>query len=170
MTGAEAPFVLTLEMDGESFAALDALRRRFHPPERNLVPAHVTLFHQLPDERAREIKLFLKQISEKRTPLDLEVSEIKETERGVAVFLRSAQLHALREALAAEWEPWLIPQDRAGFRPHVTLQNNVSAAEARQTQRAAAAAFRRSSIRGVGLHLWRYRGGPWDDVQLFRFR
>jgi hypothetical protein len=52
----------------------------------------------------------------------------------------------------------------------VTIQNAVGAAEARRTQREVAASFHRRSIRGVGLHLWRYRGGRWEDVQLFRFR
>ena len=59
--GEPASLVLTLEMDGESFAALDALRRRYYAPERNLVPAHVTLFHRLPAERSREIKALLEQ-------------------------------------------------------------------------------------------------------------
>jgi 2'-5' RNA ligase len=90
-------------------------------------------------------------------------------ESGVGVFLRSPQLNALRDGLAAEWWPWLTAQDQAGFRPHVTIQNKVSAAEARRTEREVAAT-RIPRIRGVGLHLWRYRNGPWEDVQLFRFR
>ena len=64
-----APFVLTLEMDGESFAALDALRRRYYTPERNLVPAHVTLFHRLPGERSREITAFLARAVAEQKPI-----------------------------------------------------------------------------------------------------
>lgn len=168
--GQTAPFVLTLEMDGESFARLDALRRRFFPPERNFIPAHLTLFHQLPGDRAREIKALLKQAAEKEPPIPLEVSEVKGLERGVAVFLRSARLGALRDSLAAEWWPWLTGQDKSGFRPHVTIQNKVDPAEARRTEQAVAVELRLRSVTGTGLHLWRYLGGPWEHVQLFRFR
>lgn len=167
--GADAPFVLTLEMDGDSFGRLNELRRRYYPPERNFVPAHVTLFHSLPGARARDIKALLRGVATGRRPIEVEASEAKTLESGVAVFLRSPQLSALREELAAEWWPWLSDQDKAGFRPHVTIQSGVGAAEARNTQRAVAATIRLPRMRGVGLHLWRYRGGPWDDVQLFRF-
>jgi 2'-5' RNA ligase len=166
---AAAPLVLTLELDGESFGRLNELRRVHYPPERNLVPAHVTLFHQLPGDRGREIKALLKIAAADQKPIEIAPGEVKALERGVAIFLRSPQLHALRDALAAEWKPWLSEQDRMGFRPHVTVQNNVGEAEARRTQREIAATFRPPPMRGVGLHLWRYRDGPWEDAQLFRF-
>lgn len=168
--GRAAPFVLTLELDGGSFGRLDALRRRFFPPERNLVPAHVTLFHQLPGDRAREVKAVLRTVADKHRPIQAEVAEVKGLERGVAVFLRSAALSALRGELAAEWGHWLTDQDRAGFRPHVTLQNKVDPAEARRTQALVAAELRLRAVTGIGLHLWRYRAGPWENVQLFRFQ
>ena len=170
LEGRAAPLVLTLELDGNAFACLDALRRRFFPPERNLVPAHVTLFHQLPGDRARDIKALLKVMADKRRPIEVAVAEVKGLDRGVAVFLRSAGLSALRDELAAEWGPWLSEQDRAGFRPHVTVQNKVDAAEARRTQALVAAELRLRAVTGIGLHLWRYRAGPWEHVQLFRFR
>ena len=72
-------------------------------------------------------------------------------------------------SLAREWWPWLDEQDQAGFRPHVTIQTTDSEAEARNTMQAIRA-FRLPRIRGVGLHLWRYRDGPWEHEQLFRFR
>jgi 2'-5' RNA ligase len=162
-----APFVLTLEMDGEAFARLDALRKLHFPPDRNLVPAHVTLFHQLPGDRAREIKAMLREAVTGLPIIDVQATEVKFLGQGVGISLRSPQLLALREALGAEWWPWLNEQDRAGYRPHVTLQNKVSAAEARRTHQSVAATFRPFVIRGLGLHLWRYLGGPWEDVQLF---
>lgn len=163
------PFVLTLELDGESFARLNEARRRYFPPERNQVPAHLTLFHQLPGERGREIKALLRQVAAGRKPIEMQRTELKALEGGVALFVQSPQLGALRDELAAEWDPWLIAQDRAGFRPHVTIQNKVGAAEARKTLAEASATLRLRALRGVGLHLWRYRGGPWEDAQLFRF-
>lgn len=167
-----APFVLTLELDGESFAAFDELRRRYYGPEKNLVPAHVTLFYRLPGDRAREIKALLAQVAVSQRPIEIPPGEAKALERGVAIFLNSPQMSALRDELQREWWPWLENDDRAGYRPHVTIQMNVSEAEARRTILAIRASFRPKRIRGVGLHLWRYRGddGRWEHVQLFRFR
>ena len=164
------PFVLTLEMDGESFARFEELRRRYYPPERNLVPAHLTLFHQLPGDHRREVKALIGSVCRGHAAIDMEVAEVKALERGVAVFLRSPRLMALRDELAREWWAWLGDQDRAGFRPHVTIQNNVDGATARAAQRSVNAGGLPRKVRGTGLHLWRYRGGPWEDVQLYRFR
>jgi len=169
LNAGRATFVLTLEMDGESFAALEALRRRYYAPERNLVPAHVTLFHRLPAEHSREIKALLAKTISSQKPIDIAAGEPKAMERGVAIFLRSPQLNALRGELAREWSTWLHEQDQASFRPHVTIQTTDSEAEARSTIRAIRAA-RLPRIRGIGLHLWCYRDGPWEHEQLFRFR
>ena len=162
--------VLTLEMDGEAFAVLDALRRRYYVPERNLVPAHLTLFYRLPGARAREIKAFLATVATERRPIEIPSGEVKATERGVALFLHSPQLAALRQELAREWSPWLDDADSRPFRPHVTIQAGVSESEARRTRQAVAATFRPPRLGGVGLHLWHYRQGPWESERLFRFR
>jgi 2'-5' RNA ligase len=163
-------FILTLEMDGEAFAELDALRRRYYPPERNLVPAHVTLFYRLPEDRLREIKALLAKVAAGEKPFDIGVGGVKAIERGVAILLHSPRLSQLHGGLAEEWWPWLTEPDKAGFQPHVTIQNNVSAGEAYRTQKAVAAELSASRIRALGLHLWRYRDGRWEDDRLFRFR
>src|SRR3954447_20532670 len=51
-----APLILTLGLDPETQAWLESMRRAHFPPARNLVPAHVTLFHALPGEHAAEIQ------------------------------------------------------------------------------------------------------------------
>lgn len=165
-----APFVLTLELDGESFSRFEALRRRYYAPQRNFVPAHLTLFHALPGERSREIQALLKAASESETAIDLPSAEAKAMQRGAAIVFRAPRLLALRARLADEWEPWLDEQDLAGFAPHITIQANVSEAEAQKTLAAVRADIPTIRARGVGLHLWRYRGGPWESVRVFRFR
>jgi 2'-5' RNA ligase len=166
----DAPFILTLEMDGEAFAALDGLRRRYYAPERNLVPAHITLFYALSGEHGREIKGVLAQIVSAQKPIEIAPGEVKAMENGVAIFPHSPQLAALRQGLAREWWPWLGEQDKAGFRPHVTIQTTLDEAEVFRTRQAIAATFRLPRIKGVGLHLWRYRDGPWESERVFRFR
>ena len=50
MTTAARPLVVTLALDDDAQARLDALRRTHFPSDRNVVPAHVSLFHALPGE------------------------------------------------------------------------------------------------------------------------
>lgn len=47
----KAIFILTAELDADSFDWLDRLRRDHFPPERNLLRAHLTLFHRLSCEQ-----------------------------------------------------------------------------------------------------------------------
>jgi len=166
---APAGFVLTLEMDGESFAFFNELRQRYYPPERNLVPAHVTMFYRLPGSHAREIKTLLRNETEDHRPFTVVASAARRIEAGVAFFLHAPQLLALREKLAEEWWPWLTDHDKIGFRPHITIQNNVRDAEAGATLRSIAE-LRTPQIRALGLHLWRYRDGPWEHTTLYPFR
>lgn len=170
LSAAAAPLVLTLQLDGGSFAKLNTLRRRYYPPERNLVPAHLTLFHQLPGERAREVRALLALVAKSQRRIGIAPGELREMGRGVALFLRSPQLAALRDQLAREWGPWLTQQDQAGFQPHVTIQNGVAAPQARQTLRELQGELGRLTVEGTGLQLWRYLGGPWQDLAVFRFQ
>ncbi|NJM07417.1 2'-5' RNA ligase family protein [Candidatus Gracilibacteria bacterium] len=45
---AEEPLILTVLLDEDTFRRFDGLRRTHFPPQRNLIPAHITLFHALP--------------------------------------------------------------------------------------------------------------------------
>ena len=63
----------------------------------------------------------------------------------------------------------LTPQDKAGWRPHITIQNKVAPEQARQLQAKLAASWTPFEALGEGLLLWRYLGGPWELVEEFRF-
>lgn len=169
LTPDPAPFAVTLEMDGKSFSHFDQLRRRYYPPERDMAPAHVTLFYRLPGTREREIRALLGRTAAAQKRFEMAVGPARALERGVAFFLHAPQLLALREGLAAEWWPWLTDQDRMGFRPHVTIQNNVTAASAMKTRRTLDALPPPKQVHAVGLRLWRYRDGKWEDGRVFPF-
>jgi len=168
-TGHEPPFVLTLKLDARAFAFFDDLRRRHFPPERNIVPAHLTLFQQLPGDRGHEIKALLSSLSARQKPLALMVRKVKAIGKGVAYFLEAPALMALRDGLADEWRPWLSDQDRAPFWPHVTVQNKVAPKAANALARQLAGEFQPFHVTGAGLILWRYLGGPWQSEREFRF-
>ncbi len=164
-----APLILTLKMDDASQERFDELRRAHFPPERNFIPAHVTLFHKLPGDRREAITATLEDVCRAHEPATLRATGVRFLGRGVAYELESGGLDALRRRLAREWEPWLTPQDRQRFKPHVTVQNKVSPEAARSLRERLRAAFSPFEVRAEGLLLWRYMGGPWEPVGAYEF-
>ena len=158
--------ILTLQLDESAQTFYEDLRRRYFPPERNLIPAHLTLFHQLPDDNstAETVGSLLQSVE----GFPLTSPTARSIGRGVAVFFQSEHLRALHAALSCAFEPDLIPQDRQRFQPHIVVQNKVAPEVARQTLP------RLQSIpllepHAIGLTLWRYLGGPWERVGDFPF-
>ena len=165
----EQPFVLTLKLDDRSFAFFDDMRRRHFPPGRNIVPAHLTLFQQLPGGRRREIRALLSSLCARQKPIVLSLREVKAIGKGVAYFVDAPALMALRDGLADEWDPWLSDQDHTPYWPHVTVQNKVAPKVANALARQLAGEFQPFQMTGSGLILWRYLGGPWQLERDFRF-
>ncbi|HYD99382.1 MAG TPA: 2'-5' RNA ligase family protein [Alphaproteobacteria bacterium] len=164
-----APLILTLALDAAAFARFDALRRAHFPPERNHIPAHLTLFHHLPGGELPAIAAALAEAAGRRAPFPLAVTGLRPLGRGVAYAIESPPLLALRGALAARWAAWLTPQDRQPLRPHVTVQNKVAPAAAAALLAELAAEFAPWTATAEGLLLWRYRGGPWEAAGRFPF-
>jgi hypothetical protein len=162
--GVHAPLILTARLDPEAFALLDALRRRHFPPERNHLSAHLTLFHQLPGEEEAAVRAGLEAVARRTPAIEGRADRILPLGRGVAVGIDAPGLVAIRAQLAERWAGRLTPQDRGRLRPHVTVQNKVTAAAARELHAALAAGFEPFPVRIEGLLLWRYLGGPWAPV------
>ena len=135
----------------------------------NFLPAHLTLFHKLPGEEERNISATLEDLGRRQEPFALAATDLIFMGRGVGYKLESPTLPALRKELADEWWPWLGPQDRKGFRPHVTVQNKVPPEEARALHRRLAEAFAPFGVGAEGLLLWRYLGGPWEPLGSYQF-
>ena len=88
---------------------------------------------------------------------------------GSAYQIDSEDLSGLRSGLASEWRHHLKRQDAQPFRPHITIQNKVDAADAKALYAALFATFEAFDVTATGLLLWRYRGGPWELVREFQF-
>ena len=169
MSGAQpAPLVLTLQLDRVSQERFDALRRAHFPPERNHLAAHVTLFHALPGEREEDVRADL-EASAQRPAYDVQVARVRSLGKGVAYDLRSPDLAAQRTELARRWQPWLTPQDARPHAAHVTVQNKVPPERARALLQELEAGFAPYAVRATGLALWRYLGGPWEPLGVYRF-
>jgi len=167
--GAGAPLILTLAMDERSTAFFETQRRRYFPPERNLIPAHLTLFHKLPGENRAAIERDLAAAAATQARFPLEVTGLRFLGRGVSYALHSPALALLRQGLASTWAPWLGPQDRQGHRPHVTVQNKADPETAKSVLAVLQDRFAPFTATAEGLQLWRYLGGPWDHLATFAF-
>jgi 2'-5' RNA ligase len=164
-----APLILTLRFDAAGFSRFQAQRRRLFPPERNLVPAHLTLFHHLPGARHDEISAALSAVAAAQPPFALAVSALRFLGQGTAYAAASPPLAALRDGLAMRWRELLTRQDAQPFRPHVTIQNKVAPEQAKAAFAQLSASFRPFEVQATGLLLWRYRGGPWESAGEFPF-
>lgn len=165
----DAPLILTLALDEGAFAWFDELRRTWFPPGRNLVPAHLTLFHHLPAKAEATVADALQRACAAAPPMRLEVRGPWSLGAGVAYRLASPALSDFRARLAAAFDPWLTAQDRAPFRPHVTVQNKAAPMEARALLVRLQAEFEPFEVWGEGVRVWRYLGGPWAPVALVPF-
>lgn len=163
------PFIVTAALDEAAFDWFDGLRREHFPPERNLVPAHVTLFHKLPGEAEDQVLAALADVARRTPPLSVAVAGPWFIGRGVAYRLRTPELEAVRADLAQAFAAWLTPQDRAVWRPHITIQNKADPAVARALLERLQHEFEPFAFTVEGLHLWRYLGGPWSPVATLRF-
>jgi 2'-5' RNA ligase len=159
--------VLTLALEDAAQECFERLRREWFPPALNRIPAHVTLFHTLPE--SDDVSIALAACAALQESFAMNVSEPRLIGRGVAYFFASAYGVALHGRLRSAFEAELTAQDRQGFRPHVVVQNKVSGDVARATLAALESETVPTRVDAVGLDLWRYLGGPWQHLQRFAF-
>ena len=163
------PLIVTAVLDDAAFDWFDDLRRTHFPAGRNQVPAHLTLFHALPGEREADVLDALNTAAARYPPPRLDVRGPWSLGRGVAYRLASSDLERLRADLAEQFAPWLTAQDRARFRPHITIQNKADPEDARRLLERLQLEFEAFDIQAEGLGLWRYLGGPWQPVATLPF-
>lgn len=167
--GVSAPIIVSALLGAEAFRLLDGLRQRHFPPERNHLPAHLTLFHHLPPSAKDDLLGRVRR--EIASPAPRATLEgLLDLGGGTAVRVRSTELVAIRSRLADAYADILVPQDRAGWRPHVTIQNKVPRVAAVALQQDLGSQFNDRPITIAGLAIWYYRGGPWEAIAHLPFR
>ncbi len=165
----DAPLILTLGLHADDQARFERLRATHFPADRNLIPAHITLFHHLPGVEIEAIQRELERQCATVPPFEVTAAGLRFLGRGVAYSLMAAALTTLRADLAKQWGHWLTRQDQQGYRPHLTIQNKATPEAARALHRNLEAVFTPFAIRAEALLLWRYLGGPWEAVGRFAF-
>ena len=164
-----APLIVTLTLEEAAQARFDAVRAAHFPAERLVVGAHVTLFHALPGELEAAVAARIAALCGETGRVAVSVRGLRFLGRGVAYALDAPEAARVRAALRAAFAEALTAQDRAAWSPHVTVQNKVAPAVARETFALLSAQPAPGAFEATGLALWRYRGGPWEAVGAWRF-
>ena len=89
---------------------------------------------------------------------------------GTALKLESPAMLTLRDEIAERFHGMLTAQDQHRPRLHVTIQNKVTSKEAKALQAELDGSIEERAFAFRGLSLFRYRGGPWEQVREFAFR
>ncbi|MFC4292769.1 2'-5' RNA ligase family protein [Sphingorhabdus arenilitoris] len=164
------PIIITAAMGDADQGWANGLRKKYFPPERNFLDAHITLFHHLPPGHLREIKSRLSVMAAHYPPPTSWLSDVMLLGRGVAYRVESDELMAMREELADGFRGLLIPQDQGRPRFHITVQNKVEPAEAKRLHQQLLHEFEPRQIYIKGLSAFHYRGGPWEAIGSWSFR
>lgn len=133
------------------------------------MPAHLTLFRQLPPSVEAELKRRLAGYAAIPAP-EAAIAGIVDLGEGTALRVESEGLEDIRYDLALALHGLLTPQDMAPWRPHVTIQNKVEPKEAKRLQARLRSGFERRPLAIRGLAIWRYLGGPWEPMKSWTFR
>jgi 2'-5' RNA ligase len=163
------PLILTIAFHPEDQARFETLRQLHFPTAYNHIPAHLTLFHHLPGDEAEAVAHSLALAAAHQARFPINVTGLRSLGRGVAYTLAAPALATLRATIATLWHGHLTPQDRQGWRPHVTIMNKATPAEAASLLATMTAAFTPFAVRAEGLLLWHYQGGPWTPAGHFPF-
>ena len=165
-----APIIITAEMGKADQAWANGLRRAHYPADRNVVDAHITLFHHLPPSHIAEVKARLAALADECPMPKARLSELMQMGGGVAYRVESPELISIRDALAEGFRGLLIPQDQARPRLHITVQNKVEPAVAKALYEMLSSNFQPRSLAINGLAAYYYRGGPWAQIGRWAFR
>ncbi|STX52848.1 Uncharacterised protein [Legionella busanensis] len=161
-------FILTLEFNSTLQNFFEQQRRQHYPFHLNKVPAHVSVFHQLPEKYFVKINTKLNEITSDNVCVPVTISGIKFLGRGNAYSLDFDQTLFLQ--LRKAWSTWLISQDKQTWQPHVTIQNKVSIEEAKLLNQALYTQSIPLYGNIIGLNLWRYLDGPWEFIKMYPFQ
>ncbi|KAF3006453.1 mannose-1-phosphate guanyltransferase [Curvularia kusanoi] len=176
-TGAEEElvYVLTLKLTDSLAKPMNSMREQYFPRRLNRTPAHLTLFHALPDSRFAALDSGLSQLATSTRPFFVSTGKPFRMRLGIGInvgkgYNRMKQVH---EELRSQWMPYLSEQDAGGWRPHWTVMNKVNeekkvdevfqAVEKEVTQNV-------QEGQAIGLDLWRYDKGNWVFANEYKFK
>lgn len=169
-TPGSAPLIVTAELPAPVQGWAEGLRRAHFPPDRNVLRAHVTLFHALPAGVLDEARGLLARLAGEYAPVEASLSAVMDLGGGSAFRIESPGMLSIRDQIAEHFHGMLTAQDDHTPRLHITVQNKVPRAQAMALQAELRQNFRPRDFSFAGLALHHYLGGPWGDTGRWSFR
>jgi 2'-5' RNA ligase len=167
----EPVYVLTLKTSEEIAQQMQMLRQKWFPADRLKIPAHITLFHALPESQLAQVSSHIDSIALRIKRFEISTGRIVKMKKGVLVNLEAGSDEArhIFVSLRTSWWEWLSEQDKS-FKAHWTVQNKE------EDQLRVDEAFRDTHRIGAGLGwatglvLWRYeKNGMWTKAKEVEF-
>lgn len=160
--------ILTLIINKEADEYFTKLRNQHFPANINHLRAHLTLFHNLPEDE--QVYKSITTYCDNYPKFKMEVVEIRSIGNGVAFKIQSDILMGLYADLQTRFRPFLIPQDQQRLWPHITIQNKVPAALANHLAAELKVGFKPFTIEAEGIAVWEYLNGPWALLHNHHFQ
>jgi hypothetical protein len=155
------PLILVARPEPRAQAALDALRAAHWPPPGPRLPAHVTLFRQLPPSQEADLLARLRMEARDLRAAQAQPMGWSERNAGIALRLACPALDALHARLAGAWAPLMGAADRGTPWLHVTIAHGLDPRAVRALARRLAGEPPPPRLALVALELWRWRpAGP----------
>ncbi|KAL2071328.1 hypothetical protein VTL71DRAFT_12563 [Oculimacula yallundae] len=170
----ELVYVLTFSLTDSLATPMNSLRERYFPARLNRTPAHLTLFHALPDSRFTGIDDALSRMCAGTKPFFVSSGKPFRMRLGIGVNVGKGfnRLNQVHEDLRSQWMPHLSEQDRGRWKPHWTVMNKVN--EEERVDKAFQEVEKEITQHGlegqaIGLDLWCYDRGNWIFAKEYTF-
>jgi len=167
----EQVFVLTLRTTDDIAQQMQTLRRRWFPADRLKVPAHVTLFHALPESRLPQVEDLITDLARHTPQFEISTGHVQRMRKGVLVNIREGDVdvHYLFATMRDAFMPWLMEQDK-WCKAHWTIQNKEEDQD--RVEDAFWDTQRVGTVLGwaTGFTLWNYNDGHWLKEKDYDFQ
>ena len=167
--------MLTLKLTNQLAKEMNSLREQYFPKHLNRTPAHLTLFHALPDSQFAAIDGGISELSANTKIFYLTAGTPFRMRQGVGIQVDKGynNVKKIRAELQNQWMSCLSEQDAGGSRPHWTVMNKVrDQKKIDDAFEAVARKLEQKTWEGdvTGLDLWRYDKGNWVFAKEYRFQ
>lgn len=168
-------YVLTFKLTDSLAKPMNLMREQYFPPRLNRTPAHLTLFHALPNSQFAAIDRGLSQLSTGTKPFFVSSGKPFRMRLGVGINVGKGynRMMQIQEDLRSQWMPYLSEQDQGRWRPHWTVMNKVNEEKkVDEAFRAVEKEMLQNNREGqvIGLDLWRYDKGNWIFTTEYNFK
>lgn len=136
----ENVYVLTLLTDVDHNDSMNSLREAYFPPQLNKIPAHITLFHALPETKLSDkILPAIRKVASRTPRYWIRATRPFRLSKGIGIGVEDGINHtaegssnqargmtgSIHAELRREWSDWLSEQDSRPVKLHYTVMNKV---------------------------------------------